>query len=325
MPTNLTIWCNASFDAAASTELASGTRSHRLLSAQVKGGNLTAGSESDLLAQADVAFGQPHPDQVISLPNLKWVHLTSAGYTRYDRDDVREAIASRDARLTNSSGVFADSCAQHVLAFMLAHARRLPAAFESQATGPSWAYDKLRSRTRVLADETVLILGFGAIARRLVELLAPFNLRILAVRQHVRGDESIPVYPIGELLRWLPSADHVVNLLPSSPTADGLVDAACFGAMKPGARFYNVGRGTTVDQPALIAALESNLLAAAYLDVTYPEPLPSDHPLWRAPNCFITPHVAGGHQDEDTHLVRHFLANLRRFEVGEPLHDLVMH
>jgi phosphoglycerate dehydrogenase-like enzyme len=103
-----------------------------------------------------------------------------------------------------------------------------------------------------------------------------------------------------------------------------MIDGKCFAAMKPGAVFYNVGRGTTVNQAALIAALESGQVGAAYLDVTEPEPLPPDHPLWAAPNCFITPHVAGGHQDEDAHLVRHFVSNLRRFEAGEPLVDVVM-
>ncbi|HLK14126.1 MAG TPA: D-2-hydroxyacid dehydrogenase [Fimbriimonadaceae bacterium] len=324
MPSSLTIWCNAKFDAAAQRELEAGAESHRLVVPETVGGNLSVGGASELLAQADVAFGQPDPGQVVSLKNLRWVHLTSAGYTRYDREDVRAAIASRGARLTNSSGVFDDPCAQHLLALMLAHARRLSEAFAAQAEGPEWIYDRLRGRCRILEGDAVLILGYGAIARRLVELLAPFNLRVIAVRQHVKGDEAIPVYPAGEVLRLLPEADHVVNVLPSSATADGLVDAEFLAAIKPGAAFYNVGRGTTVNQPALISALESGQVDAAYLDVTDPEPLPSDHPLWRAPNCFITPHIAGGHQDEDSHMVRHFLANLRRFERGEPLVDVVM-
>ncbi|MHB8635442.1 MAG: D-2-hydroxyacid dehydrogenase [Fimbriimonadaceae bacterium] len=324
MPTTLTIWCNANFDETATAELAAGAAKHRLVGAQVKGGNLSAGASSELLTQADVAFGQPDPEQVVSLAKLQWIHLTSAGYTRYDRSDVRAAIAARRARLTNSSSVFDDPCAQHLLAFMLAHARQLPAAFASQANGHTWAYQQLRGRSRILADETVLILGFGAIARRLVQLLSPFNLRVSAVRQRVRGDESAQVHPMSELKRLLSNADHVVNVLPSSPSTDGLVDSACFAAMKAGAVFYNVGRGATVNQSALIGALTSGRLGAAYLDVTDPEPLPPEHALWAAPNCFITPHVAGGMQDEDAHLVRHFLMNLRRFEAGEMLRDTVM-
>jgi phosphoglycerate dehydrogenase-like enzyme len=94
--------------------------------------------------------------------------------------------------------------------------------------------------------------------------------------------------------------------------------------MRPGARFYNIGRGTTVDQAALMAALRSGHLGGAYLDVMEPEPLPPDHPLWTAPNCHITPHIGGGHREQDDNLARHFLANLARIERGEPLVDRIV-
>jgi phosphoglycerate dehydrogenase-like enzyme len=94
--------------------------------------------------------------------------------------------------------------------------------------------------------------------------------------------------------------------------------------LQPGSVFYNIGRGTTVDQNALREALRSGRLQAAWLDVTDPEPLPEDHPLWREPNCFITPHVAGGQRDEVKTLVRHFVDNFQRFVRGTPLFDRVM-
>jgi phosphoglycerate dehydrogenase-like enzyme len=94
--------------------------------------------------------------------------------------------------------------------------------------------------------------------------------------------------------------------------------------MKPGAIFYNIGRGTTVNQASLLDALRSGHLKAAWLDVTEPEPLPDNHPLWAEPNCFITPHIAGGQTGEARTLVRHFLQNLQRFVRGEPLLDRVM-
>ena len=96
---------------------------------------------------------------------------------------------------------------------------------------------------------------------------------------------------------------------------------ACF---KSGARFYNVGRGATVDQDALLEGLKSGRIGAAYLDVTSPEPLPPGHPLWTAPNCFITPHTAGGRNDEGVELVRHFLANLSTFGTGGPMTDRIL-
>ena len=97
-----------------------------------------------------------------------------------------------------------------------------------------------------------------------------------------------------------------------------------FAAVRPGAIFYNVGRGGTVDQHALLGALESGKLGAAYLDVTVPEPLPADHPLWTAPRCYITPHTAGGHSDEHERFVAHFIENLQRYTAGEPLLDRVI-
>ena len=117
----------------------------------------------------------------------------------------------------------------------------------------------------------------------------------------------------------LAAADHVIDVLPETTETQGFFDARRFCRMKRGAMFYNIGRGATVDQIALQAALESNHLAAAYLDVTSPEPLPPAHPLWRVANCFITPHIGGVHAAQYERLAAHFLDNLRRFEAGEAL------
>jgi len=122
----------------------------------------------------------------------------------------------------------------------------------------------------------------------------------------------------------LAEADQVVNLLPAGPGSFRFMSAPQFARMKPGSVFHNIGRGATVDQEALLAALRSGRLGAAWLDVTEPEPLPPGHPLLSAPNCFITPHVAGGHKNEFERLVRHFLDNFRRFLAGAPLLDRVM-
>ena len=118
----------------------------------------------------------------------------------------------------------------------------------------------------------------------------------------------------------LADADHVDQHPPRQRRHDAATSTPTrFARMKPGASFYNIGRGTTVDQPALIAALSNRQIAGAYLDVTDPEPLPPDHPLWRAPNCFITPTPAAGTTTSSSRSCEHFLRNLRRFEQGEPL------
>ena len=122
----------------------------------------------------------------------------------------------------------------------------------------------------------------------------------------------------------LPEADHVVNLLPASDQTEHYFNATRIERMKDTAIYYSVGRGSTTDQYALQAALQTKKLAAAYIDVTTPEPLPPEHPLWTTPNCFITPHTAGGHVNEYERLVEHFIANLRRFEKSESLVDPIM-
>lgn len=272
--------------------------------------------------QGEILFGQPDPERALALPDLRWIQITSAGYTRYDTEEFRARLSAKGAILTNSSSVFNEPCAQHLLAFLLAFARRLPQARDEQRDERNWTVARMRVDSRLLQEGKLLIVGYGAIARRLVELLAPFGMDIQAVRRDPKGDEAVPTFPIDELDRLLPDADYVANILPANASTDGLFDAARFAKMKEGALFTNIGRGTTVDQDALLAALPR--LGGAYLDVADPEPLPKDHPLWNAENVLITPHTAGGHRGEELRLVRHFLGNLERFRKGEPLMDRVM-
>jgi phosphoglycerate dehydrogenase-like enzyme len=285
---------------------------------------LAAGTPDPALAEADIAYGQPDPDDVMKSPRLKWVAISTAGYTRYDRADFRTTMKQRGTLVTNASEVFADPCAQQVLAGMLALARNLPAQLRNQDGPREWRYFEDRYTNRVLTGQSVLLLGFGTIGRRLAQLLAPFGGRVRAFRRTPRGDEGVEIVTEAGLDAALAAADHVVDLLPESTATRDFMTAARFSQMKPGARFYNIGRGTTVDQAALIAALESGRLGGACLDVMEPEPLPPAHPLWRAPNCFITCHIGGGTGDQDEKLVRHFLENLQRFRRGEPLVDRIV-
>ncbi len=301
----------------------------RLLRAETAGHQLilTESKDAAALADADIAFGQPDAEAVRQAAQsgcLRWVHVDSAGYDRFDNDAVRAALSGREAVLTNSSSVFDEPCAQHALAMIMGLARRIPHARDRQIGDQGWPMLELRAESYLLNGQTALLLGFGAIARRLVELLTPLRMNLIAVRRRPTGQESIPVFAEAELHAHLPLADHVINILPASAATRHFVNDKLLAAMKPGALFYNIGRGSTVDQSALLAALESGKLAATYLDVTEPEPLPPDHPLWTAPNCFITPHTAGGHIGERDRLVHHFLENLRRFTSGESLNDRVL-
>jgi phosphoglycerate dehydrogenase-like enzyme len=321
----LTVWTNTKFAGAATRRLHEGTRAHRLIQSPFANASVLVEGRSDpLLRDAEVAFGQPAVEDCERCDRLRWIEISTAGYTRYDRDDLRELLRERGTIVTNASGVFAESCAQHVLAMMLAVARQLPQSLHDQWQDRSWHYSERRYHSRLLNGETVLLLGYGAIGRRLVELLAPFHLKIWAVRRQSRSEREVRVLPVDKISSALAEADHIVNVLPENDATRGFVNARRLACVKPGARFYNVGRGPTVDQTALLEALQSGRLGAAFLDVTDPEPLPPEHPLWTAPNCFITPHTAGGRRDQDEALVEHFLANLAAFERGQPLTDRVI-
>ena len=321
------VWCNMSFPAAAMERLKQGVDAAGCaldLSENLTASNLVAARADPKLAQAEVALGQPDPDAILDLERLKWVHLTSAGYDRYDRRDLRAAFGKRGAVLTNSSWVYEEPCAEHVLAMMLSLARQLPQAVRNQLGPKGWPAAPLRAESRLLVGQSALILGFGTIARRLVELLAPFQMKLATVRRSVRGDEPIPTFTESELDRLLGEADHVVNILPGGASTAGFLSRQRLARMKPSAVLYNIGRGGTVDQEALIEALREKRIGGAYLDVMTPEPLPPEHPLWTTPNCWVTPHTAGGHREEFMRLVEHFLGNLGRFLKGQELRDRVI-
>ena len=315
----LTIWCNNDFGQNDEPELA-------LLRENVSNYHLLLFAESDTsdtaraaLAAADIAFGSPSPQDVLESKTLRWIQLNSAGYTSYDHEEIRDRLVSNSVALTNSSAVYDEPCAQHLLAMITSVARQLPAALDSQRGARGWPMNALRARSPLLNGQTVLLLGFGAIALRLVELLQPLRMNVMAVRRKVSGKEPVQVHDISEVDKLLPQADHVVNILPANDQTMNFLDARRLASLKRGAIVYNIGRGSTLDQDALRKELISGRVAAAYLDVTNPEPLPHDHPLWTTPNCFITPHSGGGHSNEKERQVQHFLNNLARFERGDEL------
>jgi phosphoglycerate dehydrogenase-like enzyme len=322
-----TIWTNHGFRPEALELMKQGLAAagHRFIhSPKSSASVLAAGISDPTMNDADVVFGQPDIGDVTRLTGIRYVALSTAGYTRYDTPGFRAVMTGRGTLVTSSSQVFADPCAQQMLGSMLALARNLPSQLRNQDGPREWRYLEDRFTASVLTGQDFLLLGFGAIGKRLAELLAPFGGQITAYRRTPRGDEGVRIVTDAGLTAALGRADHVVNLLPDSPATKLLMNAARFGAMKRGARFYNVGRGTTVDQDALIAALKSGHLDAAYLDVMEPEPLPPAHPLWKAPNCYITCHLGGGTGDQDVKLVRQFLENLRRFEKDEALIDRII-
>ncbi len=321
----LKIFSDSPLDASITRLLVDGTAPHEVLFPRTAATSVLAQAEPDpAFPQADIAFGQPDLESIRRSDKLLWIHVSSAGFTRYDTPEFRALVAERGIMVSNSSSVYAAACAEHVFAFMLAQSRRLPQALRSHAASGSPEWFQLRGESISLRGQSVVILGFGGIATELVKLLAPFGMKITAMRRQPRGDEGFPTVTAEGLPAALATADHVINILPDNAASQNFIDAARLAQMKRGAVFHNIGRGTTVDQDALLAALRSGRLAAAWLDVTEPEPLPACHPLRGEPDCFITPHIAGGHADESGTLVRHFLSNFQRYLAGSPLLDRIM-
>jgi phosphoglycerate dehydrogenase-like enzyme len=313
----LTVWTNFTLPPDKLDSLAAELAPHRLIYHAQK-------VPDPQMDGAQVVFGQPDLQQVISSKALRWLHISTAGYDRYDRDELRAALRSRGAVMTNSSSVFAEPCAQQLLAFMLSMTRQLPWALDNQRGPREWLCEPIRAESRLLKDQNVLMVGFGAIARRLAEYLAPFGCPVIAARRTVKGDESVKTVPIDQLNDHLPWADHVLNILPMSPATQGFFDTSRFQQMRATAIYYSIGRGRTTVQDALRRALTDRTIAAAYLDVMHPEPLPADDPLWTTANCYITPHTGGGFPNERDAQVAHFVRNLKRYEKGENLLDRVV-
>jgi phosphoglycerate dehydrogenase-like enzyme len=321
--TSLTIWTNARLTEQGRGVLTGATQAHRLIFDEHPLGSTTKGHTKTQVLEADIVFGQPDPKDLIASSKLRWVHISTAGYSQYGNADLRGALAARNISLTKSSAVFSEPCAQHVMACLLADSRQFHQAHDQQLNDRGWSQFQLRNKCQLLENQTILIVGLGTIGNRLAELLAPYPVRVLGFRRTPDPESVIPVIGPDQLPNALSTADHVINILPESVSTIRFFNKDRFSQMRAGSRYYSIGRGTTTDQDALIEVLRSAHLTAAYLDVTDPEPLPADHPLWSAPNCYITPHTAGGHANESVRLVRHFLDNLKRFEQGIALIDQV--
>jgi phosphoglycerate dehydrogenase-like enzyme len=319
------IWSNGDFGAEGAALLREGTRAHTLvLSERLNSSVLTAGRRDPTIVGAEIAFGQPDAEDCLANLGLRWIEVSSAGFTRYDTESFRQSLRARGTAFTNASAVYADACAEHVLGMMLALGRQLLASYATQVGDRSWPYGERRDKSYLIRGQTVVMLGFGSIGRRLAELLEPFGLRLYALRRQLRSESGVHVVSEENLTKVLGEADHVVNILPENETTRNYVNARRIACFKAGARFYNVGRGPTVDQDALVEGLKSGRIGAAYLDVMVPEPLPPQHQLWITPNCFITPHTAGGRNNANVELVRHFLANLAAFEQGGAMTDRIL-
>jgi phosphoglycerate dehydrogenase-like enzyme len=228
--------------------------------------------------------------------------------------------------LSNSRAVHGPAIADHAMAMLLSLTRNLRVYAENQAAG-RWARGDVDAGTRPMAlqGRTMLVVGIGGIGSEIAQRAHGFGMRVIATR---RSDAPAPEYVervghAGDLLAMLPEADVVAVCVPLTKETERLFGKEAFGAMKQGSYLINIARGRVVETEALVEALRSGRLGGACLDVTDPEPLPGDHPLWRMPNVVITPHVAAGGELTEQRSRALLRENLRRFGAGEPLLNVV--
>ena len=236
--------------------------------------------------QADVILGNPPADWLTGSLALRWWQLDSAGFDAY-------AHLTVSCPVTNMGDLFAWPCAETIVAGIMALYRHIPELTLLQADR-RWVGAPIRSTLQLLRGQRTVILGAGAIGQAVAQMLRGFDCPIQFL---ARTDPGATLHTPDDLRVVLPQTDLV----------------------KPGSVFANVGRGSTVDEPALIQALQTGYLGGAVLDVTATEPLPPTNPLWTLPNVILTQHTGGGQPDEERAKIDRFLGNWQRFRTGEPL------
>jgi phosphoglycerate dehydrogenase-like enzyme len=269
---------------------------------------------------ADAVFGALTPELLAVATRLRWLQAPAAAPPA---DFWIDGLERHPLMLTNLRGVYADNLADHVMAYVLAFARRLPAFRDAQSAG-DWRRD-LGPSIVGLDGSVMLLVGVGAVGTAVWRRARAFGIEVLGVdaRPEQVEAELLELVPPGELDRLLPLADWVVLSLPSTPETRRLMSAERLARMKPGARLVNVGRGETVDSDALALALARGRLGGAALDVVDSEPLPASHPLWQHPDVILTPHVAGYGANTDARREALIVENARRFAAGAPLRNVV--
>src|SRR6266852_815988 len=246
------------------------------------------------LPDTDIFVGYSlRPQQLPLAKKLKWLHSTAAGVAQLMYPELRES----GIVVTNPSGIFSVPMAEHTIGMLVALARNFPDSSRFQDNS-CWGQQNLWDKPQHLTElngQLLLIVGYGSIGRELARRAHAFDLRVWGVTRSGNGDAAYAekIVPATQLDEVLPQADYVVLAAPETHETTQLMNAPRIAKMKRGARLINVGRGSLLDEAALVDALESGALAGAALDVTATEPLPPDSPLWRAPNLFITPHTSG--------------------------------
>jgi D-2-hydroxyacid dehydrogenase (NADP+) len=276
------------------------------------------------LPDADIVVGYSlRPEQLRIAHHLKWVQCTAAGVAQLLYPEFLES----GIVLTNASGVHAIPMAEHIIGMILALLRDLPGSTRYQLQH-RWAQQEIwdgNARPRELLEQTAVLVGFGAVGRAVAERLRAMGVRVWAVTRSGKADPALAerAFPVSELDAALAHADILVLAAPETSETHHLIGAAQLALLKPTTILINVARGSLIDEPALVAALQTRAIAAAGLDVASQEPLPPESPLWSLGNVLITPHISGvteRHWEREAELL---IDNLERWFSGRPLRNQV--
>jgi phosphoglycerate dehydrogenase-like enzyme len=257
------------------------------------------------------------PGLIRSAGQLKWLQVTSAGIDRM----VRSGLVGDGFKITTVRGMTSDSIAEWVLGVMVMFAKGLHRAVRDQAAAEwgAWIVDEM-------VGKTCGIVGYGAIGEAVAQRARAFGMDVVATRRKaeaVSEKDGVLVLPHGRLSELLAKSDYVVVSVPLTGETREMFGAEQFAEMKDGAILINVARGAIIDQPAMIVALQQGTIAGAGLDVTTPEPLPPESPLWKMENVIITPHISADVDDYWGRTAEVFLDNLGRFLAGQELANIV--
>ena len=277
------------------------------------------------LARATILydFDPSHREDLPELAHkVRWVQATSAGIGQLVRR-MRYGERMPGAVFTTASGVHARPLAEFVLLCMLGHVRGLLPIVRAQRDR-HWE----RFAGTDLECRTALVIGYGKIGAEVGRVVRAFGVRVLGVRRksgdvdpgQVHADE---LHGPGEIPDLLPRADFLVLCAPHTDETEGMIGAAELAALPPGAALINIGRGSLVDEPALVEGLRRGRPASAWLDVFAEEPLPRESPLWSMPNVLVSPHSASTSERENGRITDLFCRNLRRYHAGEPLENVL--
>lgn len=268
---------------------------------------------------AQVILGNVPAAMLHGSPALEWLQTNSAGVEAY----IQPGVLAGDTLLTNATGAYGLAIAEHMLGMLLELFKKLELYRDAQKSG-AW---QSQGAVKAVYGSTVLVLGMGDIGGEFAARCKALGAKVIGVRRSPRPcpEYADEVHLLEDLDSLLPQADVVAITLPGTDATRGLMSRERLAKMKEDAVLLNVGRGFIVDTEALCDALERGHLSGAGVDVTDPEPLPPTRRLWNIPTAVVTPHISGFYHLRETHerIVGIFLENLRHFQAGEPLRNLV--